>query len=240
LRVIIGDENNKINIIKVIGKLMDFKGKSLVLLEKYDEAIECYKNHYDNKDYEIGIIYYKYKKSYQMAFECFDSIKNYKYALKSLKKIKDYEYLFNYTNKIANYLGIINYNNVYIEFINYYFRKYYFERKNINEEFNISQISYNVTYKQIIIKFFEEYMNQIKKLESFEKANIKIREVENFFEKVEKTNKLEDEFEGLQDELKIDLETTHFVYLYYFNKPKNLLFELIKIYPELFYFKINI
>jgi len=237
---IIGDETNKINILKVVGKLMDFKGRSLVLLKKYDEAIECYKNHNDNKKYELGKIYYKYKKSYKMAFQCFDSIKNYKYALKSLKKIKDYEYLFNYTNKIANYLGMINYNEIYIEFINFYFRKYFFERKNINEEFNIRQFKNNKTYKQIIINFFEEYMNQIQKLESFEKANIKIREVGNFFEKVEKNNKLKDEFEELQDELKIDLDTTHFVYLYYFNKPKNLLYELIKIYPELIYFKSNI
>ena len=233
MRVIIGDENNKINIIKVIGKLMDFKGKSLVLLEKYDEAIECYKNHYDNKDYEIGIIYYKYIKSYQLAFKCFDSIKNYKYALKSLKKMKDYEYLFNYTNEIANYLGIINYNEAYIEFINYYFRKYFIERKNINEDFKISQPPNNMTYKKIIINFFGKYMNQIKRLESLEKINIKTREVE-------KNNKLEDEFEEIQDKLKIDLDTTHFVFLYYFNKHKNFLFELIKIYPELIYFKTKL
>jgi len=213
---------------------MDFKGKSLILLEKYDEAIECYKNHSDNKNYEIGIIYYKYKKLYQKAFKCFDDIKNYKYALKSLKKLQNYENLFNYTNRIANYLGIINYNEAYIEFINFYFRKYFIERKNINEDFNKSQLPNNMTYKQIIIKFFGEYMNQIKRLENFEKTNIKTSEIEN-------NNLHEDKlFEKFQDELKIDLDTTHFVNLYYFNKYKNFLFELIKIYPELIYFKTKI
>jgi hypothetical protein len=107
---IIGHQNNKINIIKVIGKLMDFKGRSLVLLKKYDEAIECYKNHNDNKNYELGIIYYKYKKSYQLAFKCFDSIKNYKYALKSLKKMNDYEYLFT----LFSFANLIDFKNFLI------------------------------------------------------------------------------------------------------------------------------
>ena len=82
-----------------------------------------------------------------------------------------------------------------------------------------------------------------------EKTNIKIREIKNYkkdkqsFEtnkaNDEINNSFEDEFEELKDELKIDSDTTHFIYLYYLNKPKYLLLELIKLYPELIYFKSN-
>ena len=76
---IIGNEENKINIDNIINKIIILKGKCLVNLKKYDEAIDYYKNNnYLEEIYkknELGNIYYNYKKDNQTAFDYFDEIK---------------------------------------------------------------------------------------------------------------------------------------------------------------------
>ena len=128
LEVIFGNDKNRINIEKTFEKMIDLKAKSLIYLKRYDESIELYKkyNNKYHKENQLGMIYYKYKENYQLAFKCFELVKNYKYALNSLIEMRDYSMVFDYTNKIASYLGIIRFNDIYIKYTNFFFRIYFF------------------------------------------------------------------------------------------------------------------
>ena len=241
---IIQKDNNRINISNILQLIINYLGKSLIFLKRNDEVIELLKNilikyflfvrfstlklnllyRKNNNINEMGMVYYKYKKEYQLAFECFNSISNYKYALNSLIKKGNISEVFDYINKIAFYLGIIGYNDIYLKFVNIYFRKLSIERKKLNENF-IKRLTIEekkgLTNKNIIYNIFSRYLFQINKFQK-EKNN----EVFN-----------EDVFEDLKNELKLNYHAIHFVDVYYFNKLKNILLELLKLFPEFIYFK---
>ena len=192
-------------------------------MKRYDKAIELYKKY--GLMNNVGMIYYKYKKEYLIAFKYFHEIHNYKFALNSLIKTNNLKRAFDYTNEIASYLGIIEYNKIYKEYINSFFRKYIFERKRLNEIINLNKFTTNnnLTNKDIINEFFLQYLNT---LENFVKDN-SLMQI-HFNEKA---------YNEIKEELKLDLETKHFIDTYYFNIPSNILFEFLKIFPELIYFK---
>ena len=212
--------------------MISFKGKSLIYLAQYDEAIELYKKYndeYNNKN-ELGMIYYNYKNNYRLAFECFESIKNYKFALKSIIKMNNITKIFDYTNQISSYLGIIGYNNIYKKYINSYFKKYFIERKKLNEDIDLDKfkIGNNNSIKKIILIFIKKYLNQINEFEN--------KKIENE-DSIKEISQIE--FNELQEELNIDLDTIHFINAYYFNKTKNIILELLKLFPEFIFFKSN-
>ena len=105
LQSLIEEDENAININDIYEQIINYNGKSLINLNRYDEAIELYMRY--GLKYNVGMIYYKYKEEYQLSFRYFNEIGNYKFALKSLIKTNDYKKAFDYTNKIASFLFII-------------------------------------------------------------------------------------------------------------------------------------
>ena len=230
LKNIIEKDDNIININDVLEKIIIFKGKSLIILKFYDEAIEFYTKYKKKK--EMGMIYLKYKKEYMKAFEIFDSIDNYKFALDSLKCLKDYQKIFNYVNleKVALYLGIIEYNKIYKNYTNNYFRRYFIiERNKINDKNFIylieNKLKEDSSNKAIINNFFIIYLNHINSFQ-IQSRNINIIEA-NFIDFSE------EQLNEIKDDIKLNDDTIHIINAYYFNILKNILIELIKIYPEL-------
>ena len=218
----IEEDNNRINISNIIEQFIIFLGKSLIFLQRYDEVIELYKE--NNKINELGMVYYNYKKDYILSFECFNSICNYKYSINSLIKIGNMSDVFNYVNEKAINLGIISYNDIYLNYINDYFRKFSIERKKLNEDFlNKLKIEEKkgLTNKKIIYNYFMRYLFQINRFQN--KNNIEIFDDETF--------------KDLKNELKLNYNTINFVEAYYFNTNTNLLIELLKLFPELIFFK---
>ena len=77
------NDENSIDINNIFGQIINYNGKNLIFLKRYDEAIELYKKY--GLMNNVGMIYYKYKKEYLISFKYFHEIQNYKFALKSLK-----------------------------------------------------------------------------------------------------------------------------------------------------------
>ena len=125
LNKIIPLDSNKINIENILQQMVIIKGKNLIFIENYDEAIKLYEKHHMLK--EKAMIYLNYKKEYLKAFEIFNSIHDYKYALESLKKSNRVKKIIDYCNErlIKTYLGIVDYNNIYIEYTNSFFNDIY-------------------------------------------------------------------------------------------------------------------
>ena len=236
------NDENRININNVINQIISIKGNSLIFLERYDEAIELFKKY--KMINEILMIYFLYKKDYKLAFENFDSILNYRFALESVKNMKNVSRILEYTNKIAFYRGIVEYNDIYIEYVNSYFRIFFIVRNKLDEELIIKNQKYNKKANHHIIKeFFVTYLNQINNLHLNMKLknNFKLNKssqdsIDNFYNYNLINSFFFEQFEKLKEELKLDLDTIHFINVYYFNIPKNILIELLKLFPEFIFF----
>ena len=185
-------------------------------------------------------------KEYKLAFNCFDATKNYKFALKSLKKLNNINEIFAYTNKIAFYLGIVEYNDIYSNYINSYFNLFFIERKNLNEEFYLEKLNIkntNLSYHEVIREFFLTYLNQINNFQNNNNKIIDKSDNSNSMENIKSLNSInyffEEQFDGLKEELKISLNTIHFINAYYLNILENILKELLKLFPEFIIFNTS-
>ena len=239
---IIPQDNNRINIDKILDKLIIIIGKNLVFLEKYKEAREFYQE--KKMITEAGMICLKYEKNYEKAFEIFDSISNYKYALDSLKLLKNYTELLYYTNKIASYLGIISYNDIYIKYTNLYFSSFLIKRKKLFEEkylhFIEDKTEKGLVNFNLIKNFFKIYLDQISVLQKEEIFKIfKDKEISMNNIILSNNDSLEEKIEEFKEELKMNQSSIDFIDTYYFGKLKNILLELINIFPELIVFSTN-
>ena len=121
------------------------------------------------------MIYYQYKKEYQLAFDYFDSILNYKFALKSLMELNNIQKILDYSNKFAFYFGLNNYEKEKNQNIKWYFKdaKNFVLEKNVKDYYDLIIMDINNTNSKEGISpppvFFEE--NIIQKINQMLKPN---------------------------------------------------------------------
>ena len=253
------DDDNKINIIKCKKKLTQYKLKCLIYSKQYEKAIKlCQEKRNSNSDViknrELinieGMIYFKYKHSYDKAFELFKQVNNYKYAMLSLENDKNVKTksIFNYANEIIEYLGVIEYNEIYLKYIPKFFNEFITKEKPINEYFSISKndsnslnfakyslinnknivLIDNKIAKYVIKDFFEQYLDMI-------------NNTINKNEKIEKSKELTvDNFKILKEDFNLSKNIIQYVNAFYFNIKKDLYLEFIKICPKILFYKIEI
>ena len=95
----------------------------------------------------------------------------------------------------------------------------------MNENIDLNKFRNNsgLTYNQIIKDFFLQYL---KTIENFENNN-SLKQIK--FD--------QNRYNEIKEEVKLEIETIHFIDTYYFNIPSDILFEFLKLFPELIYFK---